>query len=278
MSHPIQVIAITGGKGGVGKSNVSINLSLALSQLQRRVMLLDGDLGLANIDVLLGIRAKKTIADVLSGECDLRDILVNGPGGIKIVPAASGVQQMAALSPQQHGALIQAFSYLGDQIDVLMIDTAAGISDTVVSFVSAAQEIVVVVCDEPSSITDAYALIKLLNKDYGIHRVRVISNMVATAKEGQMLFNKLRQVCERFLDITMQYTGAVPMDENVRKAVQKQKPVLEFAPRTKASLAYKQIASKIQEWPMNSSPRGHLEFFVEHLLQQQSHQHISAPH
>lgn len=278
MSHPIQVIAITGGKGGVGKSNVSINLSLALSQLQRRVMLLDGDLGLANIDVLLGIKAKKTIADVLSGECDLRDILVNGPGGIKIVPAASGVQHMAALTPQQHGALIQAFSYLGDQLDVLMIDTAAGISDTVVSFVSAAQEILVVVCDEPSSITDAYALIKLLNKDYNIQRVRVISNMVASAKEGQLLFNKLRHVCERFLDITMQYSGAIPFDENVRKAVQKQKPVLEYAPRTKASLAYKQIASKIQEWPLSSSPRGHLEFFVEQLLQQQTHHHISAPH
>ncbi len=276
MSHPIQVIAITGGKGGVGKSNVSINLSLALSQLQRRVMLLDADLGLANIDVLLGIRAKKTIADVLSGECSLRDILVTGPGGIRIVPAASGVQQMAALTPQQHGALIQAFSHLGDQLDVLMIDTAAGISDTVVSFVSAAQEIVMVVCDEPSSITDAYALIKLLNKEHNIHRVRVISNMVGSVKEGQLLFNKLRQVCERFLDISMQYAGAVPIDENVRKAVQKQKPVLEYAPRCKAALAYKQIASKIQEWPVNSSPRGHLEFFVEHLLQQQA-QHVSAP-
>ena len=270
MSHPIQVIAVTGGKGGVGKSNVSVNLSLALAQMQRRVMLLDADLGLANIDVLLGIRANKTIADVLSGECDLRDILVNGPGGVRIVPAASGVQRMAALTPQQHGALIQAFSSLGDQLDVLVIDTAAGISDTVVSFVTAAQEIIVVVCDEPSSITDAYALIKLLNKEYQVHRVRVIANMVHSVKEGQLLFNKLRQVCERFLEITMQYTGAIPADDNVRKAVQKQKPVLEYAPRCKAALAFKQIANKVQEWPVTSSPRGHLEFFVERLLQQQA--------
>ena len=150
MSHPIQVIAVTGGKGGVGKSNISVNLSLALAQQQKRVMLMDADLGLANIDVLLGIRANKTIADVLSGDCDLRDIIVNGPGGVRIVPAASGVQQMATLTPQQHGALIQGFSALGDQLDVLVIDTAAGISDTVVSFVSAAQEVVMVVCDEPS--------------------------------------------------------------------------------------------------------------------------------
>lgn len=269
MSHPIQVIAVTGGKGGVGKSNVSVNLSLALAQMQRRVMLLDADLGLANIDVLLGIRATQTIADVLSGECDLRDILVTGPGGIRIVPAASGVQQMAALTPQQHGALIQAFSTLDDQIDVLMIDTAAGISDTVVSFVSAAQEIIVVVCDEPSSITDAYALIKLLNKEHNIQRVRVIANMVNSIKEGQLLFSKLSHVCERFLDISMQYVGAIPADENVRKAVQKQKPVIEYAPRSKAAQAFKQIANKVYEWPVNSSPRGHLEFFVENLLQQQ---------
>ena len=269
MSHPIQVIAVTGGKGGVGKSNVSVNLSLALAQLQQRVMLLDADLGLANIDVLLGIRAKKTIADVLAGECSLRDILVNGPGGIRIVPAASGVQRMAALTPQQHGALIQGFSALGDQLDVLVIDTAAGISDTVVSFVSAAQEIVVVVCDEPSSITDAYALIKLLNKEHRVNRIRVIANMVHSVKEGQLLFNKLTDVCERFLDISMQYIGAIPADENVRKAVQRQKPVLEYAPRCKASQAFKQIASKVHQWPINSSPRGHLEFFVERLLKQQ---------
>lgn len=271
MSHPIQVIAVTGGKGGVGKSNVSVNLSLALAQLQRRVMLLDADLGLANIDVLLGIRAEKNIADVLSGECDLRDILINGPGGIKIVPAASGVQQMAGLTPQQHGALIQAFSYLGDQLDILLIDTAAGISDTVMNFVSAAQEVMVVVCDEPSSITDAYALIKLLNKDHCIHRIRVISNMVHTPKEGQLLHNKLSQVCERFLDVNLQYVGAIPYDENVRKAVQRQKPVLEFAPRSKASLAFRQLASKIQQWPVTSSPRGHIEFFIEHMLRHQEH-------
>jgi flagellar biosynthesis protein FlhG len=268
MSHPVQVIAVTGGKGGVGKSNVSVNISIALANMRRRVVLLDADLGLANIDVLLGIRADKTIADVLSGECDLNDILIRGPGGIRIVPAASGVQHMASLNAQQHGAMIQAFSDLSEQLDVLVIDTAAGISDTVVSFVRAAQEVVVVVCDEPSSITDAYALIKLLNKEYGLVRFRVIANMVMSVKEGRRLFEKLSHVCERFLDVTMQYVGAVPFDENVRKAVQKQKAVIENAPQCKASQAYRQIATKIDEWPISSSPRGHLEFFVENLLQQ----------
>lgn len=266
MSHPVQVIAVTGGKGGVGKSNISVNLSLALAAMSRRVVLMDADLGLANIDILLGIRAEKTIADVLSGECDLRDILIKGPGGIRIVPAASGVQHMASLNAQQHGAMIQAFSDLEDQLDVLVIDTAAGISDTVVSFVRAAQEVLVVVCDEPSSITDAYALIKLLNKEYGLVRFRVIANMVGSPKEGHNLFIKLSGVCERFLDVTMQYVGAVPFDEHVRKAVQRQKPVLEMFPQAKASQAYRQLANKVDEWPVLSSPRGHLEFFVESLL------------
>jgi len=266
MSHPVQVIAVTGGKGGVGKSNVSVNISLALAEMQRRVVLLDADLGLANIDVLLGIKADKTIADVLSGECDLKDILIRGPGGVSIVPAASGVQEMASLNPRQHGAMIQAFSSLSDQLDVLVIDTAAGISDTVVSFVRAAQEAIIVVCDEPSSITDAYALIKLLAKEYGMVRFRVIANMVGSHKEGQQLFVKLSGVCERFLDVTMHYLGAIPFDEQVRKAVKKQKAVLEFSPRSKASQSYRQLAKKIDEWPIQTSPRGHLEFFVENLL------------
>lgn len=278
MSHPVQVIAVTGGKGGVGKSNVSVNMSIALANMRRRVVLLDADLGLANIDVLLGIKADKTIADVLSGECSLNDVLIKGPAGIRIVPAASGVQQMASLTAQQHGAMIQAFSDLSDQLDVLVIDTAAGISDTVVSFVRAAQEVMVVVCDEPSSITDAYALIKLLNKDYDLVRFRVVANMVRSVKEGRMLFDKLSGVCERFLDVTMQYVGAIPYDENVRKAVQKQRAIIEYLPQSKASQAYRQIANKVDEWPVLSSPRGHLEFFVENLLHSPSHSAHASSH
>ncbi|MFT5083917.1 MAG: flagellar biosynthesis protein FlhG [Lentisphaeria bacterium] len=265
--HPIKVIAVTGGKGGVGKTNLSVNLSIALSEMRRRVVLMDADLGLANVDVLLGLQAKYTLADVLDGSKSLRDILLNGPSGIKIVPASSGIQQMAGLSPQEHAGIVYAFSDLGDQMDVLVIDTAAGISETVVSFVRAAQEVIVVVCDEPSSITDAYALMKLLNVEYGVFRFRVIANMTRTTQEGINLFNKLNGVCERFLDASLQYIGHVPFDENVRKAVQKRKSLLEFAPRCKASSAIKVIAQKIDEWPVQSSPRGHLEFFLERLLQ-----------
>jgi flagellar biosynthesis protein FlhG len=265
--HPIKVIAVTGGKGGVGKTNLSVNLSIALAELRRRVVLMDADLGLANVDVLLGIKAQYTLADVLDGGKSLREVLLNGPAGIKVVPASSGIQQMASLSTREHAALIHAFSDLSDQLDVLVVDTAAGISDTVVSFVRAAQEVVVVVCDEPSSITDAYALIKLLNAEYGVFRFRVVANMTRSTQEGLHLFAKLNGVCERFLDASLQYIGHVPFDENVRKAVQKRKALMEFAPRSKAANAVRALAQKVDEWPVQSAPRGNLEFFIERLLQ-----------
>lgn len=266
--HPVQVIAVTGGKGGVGKTNVSINLSVALAELGRRVALLDADLGLANVDVLLGLKATRNLADVLSGECSLTDIMLTGPAGVRVIPASSGVQSMAALSPAEHAGLIHAFSEISDQLDVLVIDTAAGISDSVISFTRAAQEVIVVVCDEPSSITDAYALIKLLNRDYGVYRFRVLANMAHSPQEGRNIYAKLTAVTERFLDdVTLQYIGQVPYDENVRKAVQKQKPLVQFAPRSKAALAIKSLAQKVDTWPLPSTPRGHLEFFVEQLVQ-----------
>ncbi|MHA7878406.1 MAG: MinD/ParA family protein [Saccharospirillum sp.] len=264
---PVQVLAVTGGKGGVGKSNVSVNLAVALAEQGKRVVLLDADLGLANIDVLLGVSSNRNISDVLAGQADLRDIMVTGPGGIKIIPASSGTQQMANLGEREHAGIITAFSELGDQMDVLIVDTAAGISRTVTSFVRAAQEVLLVVTDEPTSVTDAYALIKVLNRDCKMDRFRFLANMVRTPKEGQNLFNKLTKVTDRFLDVTLQYVGSVPMDESVRKAVQRQKAVIEAYPRSKAAIAYRSLAQKVATWPLPSTPRGNLEFFVERLVQ-----------
>ncbi len=265
-SHPVKVIAVTGGKGGVGKTNLSVNLGVALAEMRRRVVLMDADLGLANVDILLGLNAQFTLADVLSGKRTLQQVMLNGPSGLKVIPASSGVQQMAALSPAEHAGIINAFSEIADQLDVLIVDTAAGISDTVVSFVRAAQEVVVVVCDEPSSITDAYALMKVLNKDHGVTRFRVVANMCRTVAEGQKLFAKLNAVCERFLDASIQYIGPIPFDENVRKAVQSRKPLMEYAPRCKASQAIKAVAQKLDQLPVQRNARGHLEFFFERLL------------
>lgn len=269
-AHPVQVIAVTGGKGGVGKTNVSVNLSMALAAMGRRVVLMDADLGLANVDVLLGIRPKQNIADLLAGRCGIKDILVDAPGGIKVVPASSGTQSLVQLSAHEHAELVHAFSEIEDQLDVLVIDTAAGISDSVVSFVRAAQEVLVVVCDEPTSITDAYGLIKLLNRDYGMNRFRVLANMVRSEQEGRNMFAKLTTVTDRFLDVALQYVGCIPYDESVRQAVKRQEPVFHAFPRSKSALAVNQLAKKVDSWPVLTAPRGHLEFFVERLVQASS--------
>jgi flagellar biosynthesis protein FlhG len=263
---PVQVLAITGGKGGVGKTNVAVNVSLALAGEGKRVILMDADLGLANVDIQLGLKADRTLQEVLSGECSLRDILITTPGGVKVIPAASGVQSLTQLSSQSHAGIIQAFSELDEQLDILVIDTAAGISDSVVSFVRAAQEVMVVVCDEPSSITDAYALVKLLNRDYGMTRFRVLANMTRSPGEGKALFSKFVKVAERFLDVSLQYAGDIPWDESVRKAAQRQRAAIEAYPNSKCAAAYRRVAREIAQWPVNRQASGRLEFFVERLL------------
>ena len=266
-SEPVRVIAVTGGKGGVGKSNVSINLGVAMAELGRRVMLLDADLGLANIDVLLGLHAKYNLYHVMSGERRLEEILVDGPKGLKVVPGASGIQQMAGMSPAQHAGLIHAFSEVANDVDVLLIDTAAGISDLVVSFSRAAQEQIVVVCDEPASITDAYAIIKLLNREHGISRFRILSNMVRSVQEGRDLYSKMCRVTDQYLEVMLSYMGSIPYDEQLRKAVKGQKPVVEAYPRARVSQAFKNLAKKADSWPVPTGVSGDLQFFVERLIQ-----------
>ena len=265
--RPVKVISVTGGKGGVGKTSVTVNLAVALAEQGHSVMLMDADLGLANIDVMLGLKPHKNLSHVLSGEAEITDILVEGPGGIQIVPASSGTQAMSQLSPAEHAGLIQAFSQIGQQIDYLIIDTAAGISDTVVSFTQASQDILFVVCDEPTSITDAYALMKVLNKDYRLNRFRVLANQVRSPAEGREVFQRLARVCERFLDVTLDYVGSVPFDEHLRKAIKKQRAVMELFPRSPASMALRQLAKKVETWPLPVAPGGHIEFFMERLVQ-----------
>ena len=268
--HPVRVIAVTGGKGGVGKTNVSVNLAVAMADLGRRVMLLDADLGLANIDVVLGLHPERDLSHVVRGECSLEDVLIKGPSGILVAPAASGVQQMAELSKAEHAGLIRAFSDVGSDLDVMIVDTAAGISDIVVSFSRAAQEVVVVVCDEPASITDAYALIKLLNREYGIDRFHILANMVQTAQEGRALYNKICRVTDRYLDAMLSFMGSIPYDENLRKAVRTQKSVVQAFPRSRSAQTFKNLAKKADNWPVPEGVSGHLQFFVERLIQYSS--------
>lgn len=264
---PVRVIAVASGKGGVGKTNVSVNLGLAMVAEGKKVMLMDADLGLANIDIMLGLHPQYNLSHVINGERTLEEIIVEGPKGLQIIPASSGTQNMAELTPAEHAGVIQAFSEVGHDLDVLIIDTAAGIADSVISFTRAAQEVIIVVCDEPTSITDAYALIKLLNRDYGIQRFRVLSNMAHSMQEGRELFNKMVKVTDRFLDVTLDFMGTVPYDEYLRKALQKQKAVIDAYPRSKAAMAFKTLAKRADNWPIPRSAGGHLEFFVERLIQ-----------
>ncbi len=265
-AKPVKVIAVSSGKGGVGKTNVSVNLAAALSALGRQVMLMDADLGLGNVDVLLGLSPRRNLGHVIEGRSTLEEVIIDGPGGIKIVPASSGIQRMADLSHAEHIGLIRSFSELSDELDYLIVDTAAGISDGVVSFARAARDVLVVVCDEPSSITDAYALIKVLNCGYGVQRLHIVANRTRDAEEGQRLFEKLSKATTRFLDVTLDYAGCIPEDEFLRNAVQRQRPVVLAYPGSAAARAYGELARRVEKWPLPTSAEGHLEFFVERLI------------
>ncbi len=268
LTKPTQtkVISVTGGKGGVGKTNVTLGLAISMARSGKKVVVLDADLGLANVDVMLGIRPKRNLSHVLAGECDLQEAMVEGPHGVKIIPATSGSKGMTELSPAQHAGLIRAFGSIEEEIDILLVDTAAGISDMVISFSRAAQDVLVVVCDEPTSITDAYALIKLLSREHQVQRFKIVANMVRSYREGRELFAKLTLVTERFLNVSLELVACIPLDDKVRQAVKKQKIVVDAFPRSPAALALSSLANKALSWPIPKTPSGHLEFFVERLL------------
>ena len=264
---PVRVVTVTSGKGGVGKTNVSVNLAMALSNAGKCVTIMDADLGLGNIDVLLGLHPQYNLNHVIEGEQCLDDVIVHGPGNISIIPAASGVQNMAELSPVQHAGLIRAFGDMTHNLDILLVDTAAGITDSVISFSRAAQDVLVVVNDEPASITDAYALIKVLNREYGLFRFRILCNRVKSAQQGRELYSTITKVTDRFLDVALDYVGFIPDDDFVVKAIRKQRSVVDAYPRSKASMAFRTLAEKMDKWPIPTSAGGHLEFFVERLVQ-----------
>ena len=264
--RPPRVIAVASGKGGVGKTTVSINLALALCKAGQRTLLLDADLALANVDVMLGLRPRASLADVLAGDCRISDVVLEGPRGLQVIPTASGHPGMSALTPQQQAALVHVLSELEDTPDVVVVDTAAGIAESVLTFCQAAHEVVVVVCDEPASITDAYALVKVLNQRRGIKRVQVLANQVPDAEAGRQLFERLEAACARYLDVSLSWLGAIPRDEWLRLAVSRQQAVVDAFPSAPSAVAFDEVARRIGLWQPPRAPRGHIEFFLEQLV------------
>ena len=264
--EPVSVLAVCSGKGGVGKTNVAVNIAVALGARRHRVCLLDADVSLANVDVLLGLQPKFNLSHVVRGEADLDSTVLSGPQGIRIVPASSGSFGMTELPTASQAAIIQSFAELREQPDVLVVDTAAGISPAVARFVQAAQHAVVVVCDEPASLTDAYALIKVFSQNYGISRFHVVTNQSTSTAAGRALFGKLSRVTDSYLDVVLRHLGDVPRDDYLVKAVQEQRAVVDAYPRSPAGGAFLKIARSIEALPAVDETSGGIEFFFERLL------------
>ena len=244
-----RVITVTSGKGGVGKSSISVNLAIQLSRLGKKVIIFDADFGLANIEIMLGIRPQYNLADLMFRGKNLQDIITEGPEKIGFISGGSGIQELTSLTREQIIYLTQKLYQLDKLADVIIIDTGAGIADSVLEFGAASSEVVVVATPEPTSITDAYALLKTLNRksDFSVDgtKISMLANRISNPEEGAELYEKLRVVTEKFLQIPLTYLGAVPQDMNVSKAVIQQKPVTLLYPNTEAAKAIIRIAEKI---------------------------------
>ncbi|ABQ28252.1 MinD/ParA family protein [Geotalea uraniireducens] len=259
--NDIRVISVTSGKGGVGKSNVVVNLAVTLANMGKKVLVIDADLGIGNIDILLGLRPQFTMNHVLSGEKRLDEIIITAPGGIKVVPAGLGVQEYTSLGTPERLRLLDELDRLEENFDVFIIDTEAGISENVTYFNVAAREILVVVSPEPTSITDVYALIKLLSTRYGERHFKVLVNMARDQKEAINVFEKLFNVSDRFLNISLDYMGCVLRDDLVGESVRQQKPVCQLYPNAKASRCFTALARKIMASGGENRLKGNIQFF-----------------
>jgi len=260
------VYSITSGKGGVGKTAVVANLAYVLASQGKKVLILDADLGLANIDVVFGISPAYNLNHFFSGTKELQDILVEGPCGIKILPAGSGVQNFTRLDAHQKMRLLDGLDSMHTHFDYVLIDTEAGISENVTYFNTAAQEILVVTTPEPTAITDAYALMKLLSTQFHEKNFNLVVNQIRTEDDALDVYRKLTMVANRFLDISIDYLGSIPEDRQMIEAIRKQKVISELYPASKVTLAFQQLAQRICLEPSQGTPKGNLQFFWKKLL------------
>ena len=252
-----QVITVTSGKGGVGKSSVSVNLAIQLARLGKRVIILDADFGFANVEVMLGIRPQYNLADLMFKGKSLTDIITKGPENIGFISGGSGIQELTNLSDTQINYLNQKLNELDELADIIIIDTGAGISNSTLEFIMSSNDVLLVVTPEPTSITDAYALLKTISKQEGDRKnntnIKVVANRVQSLDEGKLLFNKLSMVVNKFLDLKLQFLAAIPMDSNVTKAVMQQKPLVVAHPDSNAAKAVKKMAISLCNIPQEES-------------------------
>ncbi|ADW18386.1 flagellar biosynthesis protein (FlhG) [Desulfobulbus propionicus DSM 2032] len=262
-----RVVSVTSGKGGVGKTAVVANLAVLLARMGKRVLILDADLGLANIDVVFGLAPSHNLNHFFTGEQGLETILTDGPEGIKILPAGSGVQRFTRLDSEQKMRLLEGLDAMNNDFDFVLIDTEAGISENVTYFNTAAQEILVVTTPDPTAITDAYALMKLLSNQYHEKHFNLIVNFIRNEEEALDVYRKLTMVANRYLDISIDYIGSIPRDKLMVDAIRKQQVLVQLFPESKTSLAFEALARTIVQEPQTLEPKGSIQFFWKRLLE-----------
>ncbi len=261
------VIAITSGKGGVGKTNFTANTAYLLAKMGKKVCILDADLGLANIDVLLGLVPKKTLANVLRGECAMADIVLEGPGGMAIIPASSGLREMVNMGKEQQKMLAEQMAVLDGEFDYLFIDTAAGISQQVMAFLAAAPQVILITTPDPTAVTDAYDMVKLLNAEYGKRNIYLVVNMVRRYREGEETASKLSLVVKRFLgeQINIVHLGSLPYQTDIAISVREQRLYVEKFPDKQFAGLMKEICAKLTDFTLFPGVRGGVSLFAKAL-------------
>lgn len=264
--RPLRVIAVTSGKGGVGKTSLTVNLALLFARQGRRVLILDGDTGLANVDILLDLKPRATLRHLLAGEVGIEDVLLESEHGVTVLPGGSGVAELSELSTTAQRELLEALDSLGDRYDTVLVDTAAGIGSNARFFAGAAQEVIVVATPEPTAMADAYAMIKVLSRHCGVTRVGMVLNQVVGKEEARDVFERLDQLCARFLSVSLDFLGTIPRDAHVREAVMAQSPLVTAYPACPASQALAKLADDILSRPVPAGPDGRLQLFWTRLL------------
>ena len=259
----LRVLAVSSGKGGVGKTTIVANLACALSKRGKKVLVVDTDLGLNNIDILLGLTSKKHIGHVLSGKSNVEDIILHGPEGIHVLPAGNGLQELTQLEPEKKMTLMGELDRISGDYEFLIFDTSAGISSNVTFFCSAAHEIFLIATTEPTSLTDVYALMKVLHTKHSQKHFRLIINSVSSEREAQGVYRNLTAVADRFLNgVYVEYLGYILRDPNVSKAIRQQKAFLEIYPFSKFSRCMNELAEKIlKEKPKSLSGEDRQSYF-----------------